>query len=104
MKSTYAMLALTLMLGGAATFVVAADKAPTTAPSSQPADKGGGDKDKEKDKDKKPVNKFCAVEQENPIDAKGGTYVYKGKVIGFCCPDCIDEFKKDPEKYVATMK
>ena len=64
---------------------------PTTAPSTQAA--------------AKPVNKFCAVEKENEIDLKhGGTYVYKGKTIGFCCPDCIDEFKKDPDKYVKNMK
>ena len=100
MKSTHAMLALALLFGGSATMLVAADKAPATAPSTQPADKSSG----VGDKDKKPINKFCAVEQENPIDAKGGTYLYKGKVIGFCCPDCVDEFKKDPEKYMATIK
>ena len=63
-----------------------AAKSPATAPSTQP------------------INKFCAVEQENKIDPKGGTYVYNGKVIGFCCPDCVDEFKKDPEKYMKTIK
>jgi YHS domain-containing protein len=105
MKSTHAMLTLALLFGGATTMLIAADKVPTTAPSTQPADKGGsGDKDKDKGKDDKPVNKFCAVQQENPIDAKGGTYLYKGKTIGFCCPDCIDDFKKDPEKYMATLK
>jgi YHS domain-containing protein len=68
----------------------------------------GGDKDKSEKSDKapstQPVNKFCAVQQENNIDAKGATYVYKGKTIGFCCPDCVDEFKKDPEKYMKTLK
>ena len=42
--------------------------------------------------------------EENKIDPKGKTYVYNGKTIGFCCPDCIDEFKKNPEKYMATLK
>jgi YHS domain-containing protein len=86
---TTSMLGLTLALGAAAVFAgdgkdaeKSADKAPTT----------------------KPINQFCAVEQENKIDPKGGTYVYKDKVIGFCCPDCIDEFKKDPEKYMAKIK
>jgi YHS domain-containing protein len=66
----------------------------------------GDDKGEKKDKTPatQPINKFCAVEQDNKIDAKGGTYVYKGKVIGFCCPDCIDEFKKDPEKYMKTIR
>ena len=50
------------------------------------------------------INQFCAVEQENKIDPKGKTYTYNGKVIGFCCPDCIDDFKKNPEKYMAKLK
>jgi YHS domain-containing protein len=66
--------------------------ATTTAPATQAAAAA------------KPINKNCAVEQDNPIDAKGGTYVYKGQTIGFCCPDCIKEFKKDPEKYMKTIK
>ena len=28
--------------------------------------------------------------------------MYKGMKIGFCCDDCIKEFKEDPDKYVAT--
>jgi len=87
-KLTTTMLGLTLALGAAAVWA------------------GADDKDAKKD-DKapatQPINKFCAVEQENKIDAKGGTYVYKGKTIGFCCPDCVDEFKKDPEKFMKTI-
>jgi YHS domain-containing protein len=88
MKLIAAMLGTTIALGTAAVMA-------------------GGDKNADKS-DKapatQPINKFCAVEQENKIDPKGGTYVYKDKVIGFCCPDCIDEFKKDPEKYMKTIK
>ena len=52
----------------------------------------------------KPVNKFCAVEgKDHEIDPKV-TVVYKGKVIGFCCRDCVEEFEKDPEKYVKRME
>ena len=80
------MLGLTFALGAA---VFAGD------------DKGAKD---DKAPTTKPINQFCAVEQDNKIDPKGGTYVYKDKVIGFCCPDCIDEFKKDPEKYMAKIK
>jgi YHS domain-containing protein len=30
--------------------------------------------------------------------------MYQGKTIGFCCEDCIGDFKKDPEKYMKTLK
>jgi len=30
-------------------------------------------------------------------------YVYKNRLIRFCCAGCIDAFKKDPAKYVATL-
>jgi YHS domain-containing protein len=29
---------------------------------------------------------------------------YQGKRIYFCCAACIDEFKKDPEKYLKKME
>jgi YHS domain-containing protein len=50
-----------------------------------------------------PINKYCAIEQEHPIDP-AVTYQYKDKLVGFCCKDCIDEFKKDPEKYLKNIK
>jgi YHS domain-containing protein len=65
---------------------------PTTAPAAtQPSDS------------QKPINKFCAVNRDEEIDPTV-TYVYKGKVIGFCCDDCIPKFKKDPEKYMKDLK
>ena len=60
-----------------------APKKPATQPTTQPS---------------KPVNKNCAVEQEHEADAKL-TYAWKGKTYAFCCKECIDEFKKNPEKY-----
>lgn len=27
-------------------------------------------------------------------------YEYKGNRYYFCCQDCVDQFKKDPEKYI----
>ncbi|MGE5530825.1 MAG: YHS domain-containing protein [Bacteroidota bacterium] len=27
-------------------------------------------------------------------------YEYKGKTYYFCCPPCVEKFKKDPEKYL----
>lgn len=62
---------------------------PATQPSTQPS--------------AKPINKFCAVEHDNEIDPKV-TFLYQGKAIGFCCKDCIDDFKKDPKKYMANLK
>ena len=50
-----------------------------------------------------PVNTKCPVMDGEKIDPKV-TYVYKDKTIGFCCDDCIPEFKKDPEKYMKDLK
>ncbi len=46
----------------------------------------------------------CPVSGE-PVSADSNiTYSYKGTVYRFCCPRCIDEFKKDPEKYIKQME
>jgi len=81
------VLSVALLLAGAAGYVTAedAEKAPTTAPSTQP------------------VNKFCAVMQKHEADASVTT-VYEGQTIAFCCSECIETFKKDPDKYLKTMK
>ncbi len=51
----------------------------------------------------KPINTHCAVDKGDEIDPKV-TYLYQGKVIGFCCEKCIDDFKKDPDKYMKDLK
>jgi YHS domain-containing protein len=51
----------------------------------------------------KPINTHCPVDKDDEIDPKV-TYLYQGKVIGFCCEKCIPEFKKDPEKYMKDLK
>jgi YHS domain-containing protein len=28
---------------------------------------------------------------------------YKGKKVYFCCKDCVEKFKANPEKYVAKL-
>lgn len=61
------------------------------------------DKDSKK-KEQKPVNKFCPVEPDNAIDSSVETVTYKGKVVGFCCEDCIKAFKKNPDKYMKNLK
>jgi len=64
---------------------------PTTAPATQAS------------ASQKPINKFCAVDTGNEVDPTV-TYLYQGKVIGFCCADCIPKFKENPEKYMKDLK
>jgi len=67
---------------------------PASAPASAPATQASA---------AKAINQFCAIETKNKIDPKVTT-LYDGKVIGFCCEDCIPDFKKDPSKYMASLK
>lgn len=34
----------------------------------------------------------------------GDTATYKGKLYGFCSPECKGEFEKDPATYIAKMQ
>lgn len=47
-------------------------------------------------------NKICPVTGDK-VDGKT-TYEYQGKIYNFCCPACIDEFKKDPGKYIKKVE
>ena len=60
----------------------------------------------------KPVevgNKICPVSGDKvPVPGEKGAmgdnpvkYEYKGKIYNLCCPMCVKDFKKDPEKYSA---
>jgi YHS domain-containing protein len=71
--------------------------APAPADSKAPAtqEDAGADKDK-------PINTKCPSTGDD-IDPKV-TYEYEGKTIAFCCADCIDEFKKDPEKALKKIE
>ena len=91
MKKLASILSLAMLVGAAA--YVSAENTPASKPATTESAPANG-----------AINKFCAVEQDNPIDPDGKTYTYDGKVIGFCCPDCIDKFKENPEKYMATLK
>ncbi len=46
-------------------------------------------------------NKTCPVSGDK-VNPKL-SYDYKGKSYHFCCPHCIGDFKKDPEKYLAKL-
>ena len=52
--------------------------------------------------DLKPINTVCPV-SGTPIKPEY-QILYKGKVIGFCCPNCPKTFWEDPEKFLATLK
>jgi len=45
-------------------------------------------------------NKICPVTGEQIDETVKATYEYQGKIYNFCCPMCIDEFKKEPQKYI----
>lgn len=49
-------------------------------------------------------NKICPVSGEKIDEKTKAAYEYKGKIYNFCCPACIDEFKKDPEKYIKKIE
>jgi YHS domain-containing protein len=48
-------------------------------------------------------NKICPVSGDHVAGGKMGskpvTFEYKGKIYHLCCPMCIKDFKKHPEKY-----
>ena len=48
-------------------------------------------------------NKICPVTGDR-IDPKSDiTYEYNSKTYHFCCPMCVPEFKKNPEKYIEII-
>ncbi|MBI3990513.1 MAG: YHS domain-containing protein [Candidatus Omnitrophica bacterium] len=50
-------------------------------------------------------NKICPVSGEKIGEGmEAVTYEYEGKIYNFCCAMCIDEFKKDPQKYIKKVE
>lgn len=49
-------------------------------------------------------NKICPVSGERLNEGSIVTYEYKGKIYSFCCPMCVEEFKKDPERYIEELE
>jgi len=49
-------------------------------------------------------NKICPVTGDKIDEKTKATYEYKGKIYNFCCSGCIDEFKKNPEKYIKKIE
>ncbi len=49
-------------------------------------------------------NKICPVLNEKIEEGNKAVYEYKGKIYNFCCPSCIADFKKAPEKYIKALE
>ena len=49
-------------------------------------------------------NKICPVSGEKIDEKMKATYEYEGKIYNFCCPMCVEEFKKDPQKYINKVQ
>jgi YHS domain-containing protein len=45
-------------------------------------------------------NKICPVLGEKIDEAVKVIYEYEGKIYNFCCAECIESFKKEPQKYI----
>ncbi len=79
---------------------------PAKTTTSQMQDMKGHDHAAMTDEPAKAV--AAAIEQTtcpvmgNPIN-KDLFVEYKGKKVYFCCPDCIEKFKAEPEKYIAKL-
>ena len=49
-------------------------------------------------------NKICPVSGEAIDEKLKSAYEYEGKIYNFCCAMCIDDFKKDPQKYIQKVE
>lgn len=52
---------------------------------------------------KKIVNRKCPLKTDSRVDPQQ-TVVYNGKIVGFCCSECVDKWKKNPAAYAAAVK
>lgn len=49
-------------------------------------------------------NKICPVSGEKIDEKMKAIYEYEGKIYNFCCAACVEEFKKDPQKYIKKVE
>lgn len=47
-------------------------------------------------------NTHCPV-MEDKVKEDGGSTMYQGKLVRFCCPKCIKKFHDNTEKYHETL-
>ena len=45
----------------------------------------------------------CVVSGEALEQGKTYDFVYKGQDVKLCCKDCLADFNKDPDKYMAKI-
>ena len=50
----------------------------------------------------KPINRKCPLKPDVRIDPTC-TVTYKGKLVGLCCTDCLDKWKKSPDAFFAKV-
>ena len=50
----------------------------------------------------KPINRKCPLKPDVRIDPTC-TVAYKGKLIGLCCTDCLDKWKKNPDAFFGKV-
>ncbi len=75
-----------------------------SASGAHAADESGSAKSVEKSKVVKVDNKTCPVTGEIIKEEAKVQHTHDGKIYSFCCPMCIDEFKKDPQKYIKKIE
>jgi YHS domain-containing protein len=53
----------------------------------------------------KPYMLSTCIVQDEPLGGMGApiSYVHEGQEVKFCCSHCVDDFKKDPEKYLKKL-
>lgn len=68
------------------------------APAKEPAKQAPG---KDAAKKKRPVNTVCPVSDDEADPAQ--TVTYQGKLVAFCCEDCVGAFNKNPKKFAAKV-
>lgn len=77
---------------------------------SDPADQPASDANQETQSMSSPQESNSSeVMEQTTCPVKGGSIdktiftEYRGKKVYFCCQDCMDEFKVDPEKYLVML-
>ena len=81
-----------------AKYMAIVDKELKDAAAKEKKDK----KDGAKKKDEEPkLNTKCPVTGDGAD--KTMTADYKGRTIAFCCEGCIEDFQKEPKKYLANL-
>ena len=56
---------------------------------------------KPQEKKPQPVNAVCPV-SDHEVDP-AHTVNHKGKLVAFCCEDCVGSFKKSPDKFMKKV-